>query len=428
MKDKAVNQEKRGQQMGIVVMKFGGTSVGSIERIKKVAERITDKLSEGEQVVVVVSAMGKMTDHLLGLAQQISKRPKKRELDMLLSTGEQQTIALLAMELEERGHLAMSLTGWQAGIWTEQVYGNARIEDIKTGRLWRHLSEGHVVVVAGFQGMAPDQEITTLGRGGSDTSAVTLAAALKASLCEIYTDVDGVYTVDPRVVENARKLKEISYDEMLELAYLGAGILHPRAVENAKKYAVPLTVRSSFDTTSGTVIMGEAHLEKGVAVRGLAFEQKVVKVTLLGLSNDIYTLSTVFQVLAESHINVDVIIQNALDEQQTSISFTLAEDGLEDALEVMNNNKTQLKFRELNVEVDLAKVSIVGSGMVSNPGVAAMMFRTLSDEEIKVKMVSTSEIKVSTIIASDQLTRALNALHHAFQLDDISEDSSAVAE
>jgi len=428
VKDKAVNQEKRGQQMGIVVMKFGGTSVGSIERIKKVAERITDKLSEGEQVVVVVSAMGKMTDHLLGLAQQISKRPKKRELDMLLSTGEQQTIALLAMELEERGHLAMSLTGWQAGIWTEQVYGNARIEDIKTGRLWRHLSEGHVVVVAGFQGMAPDQEITTLGRGGSDTSAVTLAAALKASLCEIYTDVDGVYTVDPRVVENARKLKEISYDEMLELAYLGAGILHPRAVENAKKYAVPLTVRSSFDTTSGTVIMGEAHLEKGVAVRGLAFEQKVVKVTLLGLSNDIYTLSTVFQVLAESHINVDVIIQNALDEQQTSISFTLAEDGLEDALEVMNNNKTQLKFRELNVEVDLAKVSIVGSGMVSNPGVAAMMFRTLSDEEIKVKMVSTSEIKVSTIIASDQLTRALNALHHAFQLDDISEDSSAVAE
>jgi len=414
--------------MGITVMKFGGTSVGSIERIKKVAERIMGKLSEGEQVVVVVSAMGKMTDHLLELAKQISKRPKKRELDMLLSTGEQQTIALLAMELEERRKPAIALTGWQAGISTERMYGNARIEDIKTERLLRHLSEGQVVVVAGFQGMAHDQEITTLGRGGSDTSAVAVAAALKASLCEIYTDVDGIYTTDPRVVKNARKLKEISYDEMLELAYLGAGVLHPRAVENAKKYSVPLTVRSSFDTISGTVIMGEIHLEKGLAVRGMAFEKKVVKVTLLGLPNDIYTLSTVFQILAVSHVNVDVIIQNVLDEQQTSISFTLAEDGLEDALEVMNQNKSQLKFRELNVEVDLAKVSIVGSGMVSNPGVAATMFRTLSDEGIKVKMVSTSEIKVSTIIANDQLTIALNALHHAFHLDETSEDSSAVAE
>ncbi|GGE42377.1 aspartokinase 2 [Pullulanibacillus camelliae] len=414
--------------MSITVMKFGGTSVGSIARIKSVADRIISKLGEGEQVVVVVSAMGKTTDHLLELAKQISERPKKRELDMLLSTGEQQTIALLAMEMEARGYPAISLTGWQAGIRTERVYGNARIEDIKTEILLQHLSDDRVVVVAGFQGVAQDQEITTLGRGGSDTSAVALAAALKASLCEIYTDVDGVYTTDPRVVKEARKLKEISYDEMLEMAYLGAGVLHPRAVENAKKYHVPLTVRSSFDTTNGTIIKGEAHLEKGLAVRGLAFEREVVKVTLLGLPNEIHTLPTVFQVLAESNVNVDVIIQNALDEQETSISFTLAEAGLADALEVIKHNKPRLKFQEINVEADLAKVSIVGSGMVSNPGVAATMFKTLSDEGIKVKMVSTSEIKVSTVIAADQLNKALNACHRAFRLEEAPETSSAGVE
>ncbi|GGH83709.1 aspartokinase 2 [Pullulanibacillus pueri] len=393
--------------------------MGSVERIKRVADRLIRKVNEGEQVVVVVSAMGKTTDHLMSLAKEITDRPSKRELDMLLSTGEQQTIALLAMEMERRGQAAISLTGWQAGITTENVYGNARIEAIHTEPILDYLNTGHVVIVAGFQGITQDHEITTLGRGGSDTSAVALAAALKATLCEIYTDVDGVYTTDPRVVKTARKLKEISYDEMLEMAYLGAGVLHPRAVENAKKFHVPLTVRSSFSDEPGTIIKGEAQLEKGLAVRGLAFERDVVKVTLLGLPNDLTTLSSVFQVLADSKVNVDIIIQNALDDQETSISFTLSEEALNDALDVLNNHKAALKFRELNVEGNLAKVSIVGSGMVSNPGVAATMFKTLNEEGIKVKMVSTSEIKVSTIISIEQLTGALQALHSAFHLEEV---------
>ena len=400
-------------------MKFGGTSVGSVERIKRVADRIINKLNHGEKVVVVVSAMGKTTDHLLSLAKEITERPSKRELDMLLATGEQQTIALLAMEIESRGYSAVSLTGWQAGITTENVYGNARIENIKTDVIRQHLDKGEITIVAGFQGVTVDHEITTLGRGGSDTSAVALAAALQATICEIYTDVDGVYTTDPRVVQSARKLKEISYDEMLEMAYLGAGVLHPRAVENAKKFSVPLTVRSSFNDAPGTIIKGEAHLEKGLAVRGLAFEREVDKITLLGLPNEITTLSSVFELLARENINVDVIIQNALDEQKTSISFTLSASDLNDALDVLKKHQSTLNYEEVNVESSLAKVSIVGSGMVSNPGVAATMFKTLNDEGIKVRMVSTSEIKVSTIISENELTKAIQALHDAFHLEEV---------
>jgi aspartate kinase len=399
------------------VMKFGGTSVGSIEKIKRVATRIIKKKNADHDLIVVVSAMGKTTDHLVEMAHALSDRPSKREMDMLLATGEQQTMALLAMYLIQQGVEAISMTGWQAGIFTETSHGNARIEAIETPPIMAQLEKGKVVIVAGFQGVTEGEAITTLGRGGSDTSAVALAAAFKAELCEIYTDVDGVYTSDPRYVSKARKLSELSYDEMLEMANLGAGVLHPRSVENAKKYKVPLVVRSSFNDEPGTIIKEGTSLEKGQDVSGLAFEKEVTKITLLGLPNQLQTLSTVFKVLAGAGVNVDIIIQNAMDEETTSISFTIHTSSLNDTLDVLNLNQKALGFNDVNVESDLAKVSIVGSGMVSNPGVAADMFEVMTKNQVKIKMVSTSEIKVSTVIPMDDLNRALEALHEAFHLD-----------
>lgn len=403
--------------MTLQVMKFGGTSVGSIEKIQRVAARITLKKEEGLDLIVVVSAMGKATDHLVEMAKTLSVRPHKREMDMLLSTGEQQTMALLAMHLISQGINAVSFTGWQAGIVTEASHGNARIERINPAPIKKELDQGKVVIVAGFQGMTEEHDITTLGRGGSDTSAVALAAAFEAELCEIYTDVDGVYTTDPRYVSKARKLAELSYDEMLEMANLGAGVLHPRSVENAKKYKVPLVVRSSFNNEPGTLIKEVTSLEKGLAVSGLAFEKDVTKISLLGLPNKLNTLSMVFKVLAQAGVNVDIIIQNAMDKETTSISFTITSTILADALDVLKHKQQELGFQDLNIESNLAKVSIVGSGMVSNPGVAADMFEVMSNNDVKVKMVSTSEIKVSTVIPADQLNSALEALHEAFYLD-----------
>ncbi|MGV3488387.1 MAG: aspartate kinase [Tuberibacillus sp.] len=403
--------------MGLTVMKFGGTSVGSIEKIKRVARRIAERRQAGDRIITVVSAMGKTTDELVALANEAVQKPNKREMDMLLATGEQQTCALLTMILNDMGFPAVSFTGWQAGITTESVFGNARIKEIHTERILNELNEGRIIVVAGFQGITDDEEITTLGRGGSDTTAVALAAAAKADLCEIYTDVDGVYTTDPRYVETARKLNEISYDEMLEMAHLGAGVLHPRAVENAKKYNVTLVVRSSYNQTEGTVIKEEVDMEKGMSVRGLAFERNVVKVTIMGMPNKLTTLSNVFKTLADAHINVDIIIQNVIDEEALSVSFTISVDDLDDTLDVLNQQKEQLGFKLLNTEAGLAKVSIVGSGMASNPGVAANMFAALSEKDIMVKMVSTSEIKVSTVISADQLEKALHVLHDTFHLD-----------
>ncbi|WP_027724136.1 aspartate kinase [Tuberibacillus calidus] len=402
--------------MGLIVMKFGGTSVGSIERIRRVAGRIMERKRSGDQVIAVVSAMGKTTDELVRLANEAVRRPNKRELDMLLSTGEQQTCALLTMILEDMGAAALSLTGWQAGITTESVFGNARIKEIQTERLQKALHQGKIVVVAGFQGITENDEITTLGRGGSDTTAVALAAAVQADLCEIYTDVDGVYTTDPRYVKAARKLDEISYDEMLEMAYLGAGVLHPRAVENAKKYKVPLVVRSSFNDTEGTVIKEEAQMENQMSVRGLAFERNVVKVTLHGLPNKMTTLSDVFKKLADARINIDIIIQN-ISENGLSLSFTIAVNDLDDTIDVLEKEKAAIGYQYLETEAGLAKVSIVGSGMASNPGVAATCFSALSDQGILIKMVSTSEIKVSTVIAGENLEKALQVLHETFQLD-----------
>lgn len=371
---------------------------------------------QGHQVVVVVSAMGKSTDSLVSLAKQITAQPSKREMDMLLATGEQVTISLLSMALQEQGYDAVSYTGWQAGIRTEHVHGNARITDINTSAVEDQLSEGKIVVVAGFQGMTEEGQITTLGRGGSDTTAVALAAALKADKCDIYTDVPGVFTTDPRYVKSARKLSGISYDEMLELANLGAGVLHPRAVEFAKNYLVPLEVRSSTETEAGTLIEEEPSMEQNLIVRGIAFEDQITRVTVSGLANGLTTLSTIFTALAKRNINVDIIIQTAAGDNKTGISFSVKSEDTDNTVAVLDEYKDALKFDQIETESKLAKVSIVGSGMVSNPGVAAEMFAVLAKKNIQVKMVSTSEIKVSTVISENDMVKAVEALHDAFEL------------
>ncbi len=407
---------KEGNKMGLIVQKFGGTSVGSAEKIRNVAKRVIQEKERGNEVVVVVSAMGKTTDELVKLAGEVTTNPSKREIDMLLTTGEQVTISLLTMALQHLGHDAVSFTGWQAGIQTEGVHGNARILDIDSARVLAEIEKGKVVVVAGFQGVSESGEITTLGRGGSDTTAVALAAALKADKCDIYTDVTGVFTTDPRCVKNARKLDCISYDEMLELANLGAGVLHPRAVEFAKNYQIPLEVRSSMEMESGTIIEEEANMEDNLVVRGIAFENQITRVAVLGLPQSLTSLPTIFMKLAENHINVDIIIQSNTNENTTDLSFSIKTQDLNSTLAVLEENKDQLHFDTVKHESELAKVSIVGSGMVSNPGVAAQMFEALSQEEISIKMVSTSEIKVSTVIDEKNMVKAVETLHDTFEL------------
>ncbi|MGO0714336.1 aspartate kinase [Bacillus subtilis] len=401
--------------MGLIVQKFGGTSVGSVEKIQNAANRAIAEKQKGHQVVVVVSAMGKSTDELVSLAKAISDQPSKREMDMLLATGEQVTISLLSMALEEKGYDAVSYTGWQAGIRTEAIHGNARITDIDTSVLADQLEKGKIVIVAGFQGMTEDCEITTLGRGGSDTTAVALAAALKADKCDIYTDVPGVFTTDPRYVKSARKLEGISYDEMLELANLGAGVLHPRAVEFAKNYQVPLEVRSSTETEAGTLIEEESSMEQNLIVRGIAFEDQITRVTIYGLTSGLTTLSTIFTTLAKRNINVDIIIQTQA-EDKTGISFSVKTEDADQTVAVLEEYKDALEFEKIETESKLAKVSIVGSGMVSNPGVAAEMFAVLAQKNILIKMVSTSEIKVSTVVSENDMVKAVESLHDAFEL------------
>ncbi|WP_445489692.1 aspartate kinase [Niallia sp. 03133] len=405
--------------MGLVVQKFGGTSVGSADRIKNVAERVIEEKNRGNDVVVVVSAMGKTTDELVRLAGELADRPSKREMDVLLSTGEQITISLLSMALNAKQVDAISYTGWQAGIQTEAVHGNARILNIETEKMQEQLKEGKVVIVAGFQGVSEDGAITTLGRGGSDTTAVALAAALKADKCDIYTDVTGVFTTDPRYIKNARKLLAVSYDEMLELANLGAGVLHPRAVEYAKNYQVPLVVRSSMEREEGTIIEEEVSMEQNLVVRGVAFEDNITSVTVYGLKNPLTSLSTIFTTLASNHINVDIIIQSLIDQETMNLSFSIKDSDLEETVKVLEENKSVLSYEKVTSDQGLAKVSIVGSGMISNPGVAADMFKVLANEEIVIKMVSTSEIKVSTVIEKDKMVQAVEALHDAFELSKI---------
>ncbi|ADG05395.1 aspartate kinase [Kyrpidia tusciae] len=408
--------------MARIVMKFGGSSVATAERMVKVAQRVAKTKAEGHQVAVVVSAMGDTTDDLIALAKQVNERPPARELDMLLSTGEQVSIAVLTMALQGLGVPATSLTGGQAGFRVEQVFGKARILEVRPDRVDALLRDGHVAVVAGFQGVTDDGEIATLGRGGSDTTAVALAAALKADVCEIYTDVDGVYTTDPRIVKEAAKIPEISYDEMLELANLGAVVLHPRAVEYAKLYRVPLVVRSSFHDGPGTWVKEEANVEQGQVVRGIAHDLNVAKVSLVGVPNRQDSLGKVFHALAEENVNVDIIVQSIVHNDVHDISFTVCRDDLPVTLRVLEDLRVALGAGEIVTEEDLAKVSIVGAGMISNPGVAARMFDALIEAGMSIRMVSTSEIKVSCVVDARDVKRAVQVLHQAFELSASAEE------
>ncbi|MBC1370765.1 aspartate kinase [Listeria booriae] len=404
--------------MGRVVLKFGGTSVGTIEKIKKTADQAIREFKKGNQVVVVVSAMGKSTDRLVDMALEISDNPSKREMDMLLSTGEQVTISLLSMALHEQNYEAVSYTGWQAGITTEPIASNARILDIDTETIQDALNQGKIVIVAGFQGVSADREITTLGRGGSDTTAVALAAALEADKCSICTDVVGVFTTDPRYIKNARKLNQVTYDEMLELANLGAGVLHPRAVEYAKNYRIPLEVRASHEDEAGTMIEEEMTMENTKVVRGIAFEDKITRVTIHWDKKENMRVSKVFTTLAEHNIDVDIIIQGITGLGHGNLSFTIKTKALLETLAVLEEHQETLQYAKLESEQNLAKVSIVGSGMVSNPGVAAHMFEALTDNDIAIKMISTSEIKVSTVVDEKKMIRAAQVLHDTFELED----------
>jgi len=401
--------------MALVVQKFGGSSVAGVQRIKEVAKIINRTYLEGNQCVVVVSAMGDYTDEMLDLAKQLNGNPPQRELDMLLTTGEQASIALLAMAMNDLDRQAISFTGWQAGIKTEAVHGKARILDINTDRIFSELNKGKIVLVAGFQGISSGGEITTLGRGGSDTSAVALAAALNADVCEIYTDVEGVYTTDPRVVPDASKLDEISYDEMLELANLGAVVLHPRAVETAKHHRVKLVVRSSFKNSPGTEIKEESAMENVKVVAGVAFDLDVARIRVIGLNYKVDTLSNLFTKLGERKLNVDMIVSSDYENEKINVAFSTTMADLDEALKILSIElEPQVK---IIYDTNLAKVSIVGAGMISNPGVAAKMFQTLSDRNIPIRMVSTSEIKVSCLVPKELAKDAVRVLHEAFGLN-----------
>ena len=401
-------------KMGLIVQKFGGTSVADTERLRNVARIITDTYKAGNQVVVVLSAQGDTTDDLIEKAKEINPEGSNREMDMLLSTGEQISVALCAMAIEALGYPVVSLTGWQAGILTDTVAKNARIKKIDTERLEAELDQKRIVIVTGFQGVDRNQNITTLGRGGSDTSAVALAAALEADLCQIYTDVDGVYTADPRHVKGARKLDEVTYNEMLELATLGAQVLHNRSVELAKKYNVKLEVLSSFTGHPGTKVKGVAKRMEKTAVSSVAKDKDIARIALVGVPNEVGTSFKVFSLLAQNHINVDIILQGIGHEEGKDICFTVAEGDLKKAAGLLESHKAELRFARLETNADIAKVSVVGSGMINNPGVAAKLFEALYDAHININMISTSEIKISVLVDKKDADRAVQAVHDKF--------------
>ena len=401
-------------KMGLIVQKFGGTSVADTERLRNVARIITDTYKAGNQVVVVLSAQGDTTDDLIEKAKEINPEGSNREMDMLLSTGEQISVALCAMAIEALGYPVVSLTGWQAGILTDTAAKNARIKKIDTERLEAELDQKRIVIVTGFQGVDRNQNITTLGRGGSDTSAVALAAALEADLCQIYTDVDGVYTADPRHVKGARKLDEVTYNEMLELATLGAQVLHNRSVELAKKYNVKLEVLSSFTGHPGTKVKGVAKRMEKTAVSSVAKDKDIARIALVGVPNEVGTSFKVFSLLAQNHINVDIILQGVGHEEGKDICFTVAEGDLKKAAELLKSHKDELRFARLETNADIAKVSVVGSGMINNPGVAAKLFEALYDAHININMISTSEIKISVLVDKKDADRAVQAVHDKF--------------
>lgn len=399
----------------LVVKKFGGTSVANKERIYNVAKRCIEEYKKGNQVVVVLSAMGDTTDELLEKAFEINPRASKRELDMLLTTGEQVSVALMAMAINGMGVPAVSLNAFQVMMYSTSAYGNSRFKRVDTDRIRHELESGKIVIVTGFQAVNKYDDYTTLGRGGSDTTAVALASVLHADKCEIYTDVDGVYTADPRVVKNARKLNEVTYDEMLELASHGAKVLHNRSVEMAKKYGVPLVVRSSLNDHEGTIVKEVVKMEK-MLITGVAGEKDVVRVSVIGIDDKPGIAFKIFNTLAKNKINVDIILQSIGRDGTKDISFTVAQGDLTGTLEVLGANKEALTIQEVKYKTDVAKISIVGAGMMSNPGVAARMFEALYNSGININMISTSEIRITVLIAENEMDRALNAVHEEFRL------------
>ena len=401
--------------MGLIVQKFGGSSVADAAKVINVAERVTETYKAGNQVIVVVSAQGDTTDDLITKANEINPDASKREMDVLLSSGEQISIALLAMAIEKIGCPVVSLTGWQAGFNTNAASGNARINNIDTERMQSELDRRNIIVVAGFQGLDKYDNITTLGRGGSDTSAVAIAAAMRADKCEIYTDVDGVYTADPRICKDAKKLDEITYDEMLELASLGAHVLHNRSVEMAKKYNVKLEVKSSFERVPGTLVKEVVSVEK-MLIRGVTRDNDVARIAVVGLENTPGIAFRVFSQLAQENINVDMILQSVGREGTKDIAFTVTRENEAKTLEVLEGLKDILNYKEVNHRDDLSKVSIVGAGMVNNPGVAAKMFEALFDNDINIHMISTSEIKVSVLIKLENAEKAVKVIHDKFNI------------
>ncbi len=400
--------------MALIVQKFGGSSVADGEKIRNVARIITDTYQKGNRVVAVLSAQGDTTDELIEKAAEINPAASKRELDMLLSTGEQISCALCAMAIEGMGFPVVSLTGWQAGFRTNSGYGNARIKRVQGERIRAELDKRRIVIVTGFQGLNKYDDITTLGRGGSDTSAVAIAAALNADLCQIYTDVDGVYTADPRLVTNAHKLDEITYDEMLELATLGAQVLHNRSVEMAKRYGVNLEVLSSFQNKPGTKVKEVVKTMEKSHISGVAKDKNVARLALVGLEDTPGIAFKIFSLLAKNNVNVDIILQSIGRSDTKDISFTVAKGDMEHARQLLEENRDSIQFDHIDVSDNIAKVSIVGAGMINNPGVAAAMFEALFNAGININMISTSEIKVSVLVHISDADRAVQVIHDRF--------------
>lgn len=399
----------------LIVKKFGGSSVADKECVVNVANRIIADYDKGHKVVVVLSAQGDTTDDMVALAKTYSNNPSKREMDMLITTGEQISVSLMALALHELGYNAVSLNASQVGMYTTSIYGNARIKDISVERITNELERNNIVLVTGFQGINRHEDITTLGRGGSDTTAVALAASLRADKCEIYTDVDGVYTADPRVVKTAKKLEEITYDEMLELASLGAKVLHNRSVEMAKKYGVELVVRSSMSEAEGTVVKEEVTVEK-MLVSGVAADKNIARIAVVGIEDHPGSAFKLFNLMSKERVNVDIILQSIGHNNTKDISFTVDIEDAEIARAVLEQHKEALRYQELSVDDKVAKVSLVGAGMQSNPGVASKMFEAMYDAGINIKMISTSEIKISLLVDEKYVDEAVTAIHEEFAL------------
>lgn len=406
--------------MALIVKKFGGSSVATPEKIFHIVDRVLKHKKKDDQIVIVVSAMGDTTDDLVALAKKVTSHPYGREMDRLLSTGEQVSIALMAMAFTEKGHPAVSMTGPQAGVESSDAFGKGRILDVKPERIFKALEEGNIVIVAGFQGITDTGDVTTLGRGGSDTTAVALAGAMKADVCEIFTDVDGVYSTDPRVTDRAQKLKEITYGEMLEMARLGAGVMQPRAVEMGSRYGVPIHVRSTFTENPGTIIREDYTMESNQhTITGVADDTNVAKVALVGVENKPGVAHTIFQALADATVDVDMIVQSirTTDDKRTDIVFTISRDDVVLAKETLDKLRQTVDMECVVINEDMAKVSIVGAGMLGQPGVAAQMFGILSEEGINLEIISTSEISISCLIAENRVKDAVKAIHDKLCLD-----------